>query len=200
MKSWSYLAAVGLAFLGLVGWSVASAGVLATVNSDSITVGDFLKSYRLAATAGQGPENTPEGKKEFLETVISARLLSQHFRDKGFYTFVDTFPVYKTFMADFMRGQYIQALYHNAIPEAREVGLADVETLMELSRSYVDSLQTAYDLQVDEMPSSSSLTGAWSGVCSQRTSIHTGRARSRGRSSLPMKRERWWARGSWGGR
>ncbi len=143
------VAAVGVALLCTIGWGVSSAEVLAKVNGDSITVVDFLKAYRVAAAAYQGPENTAKGKEEFLETVISTRLLSQYFRDKGLYTFVDTMPTYKALMDEYKKGQYIQALYQEAIPQARDVELADVKTLMELSRNYVDSLQKAYNVQVD---------------------------------------------------
>jgi peptidyl-prolyl cis-trans isomerase C len=134
----------------MISWGISSAEVLARVNGDSITVNELLKAYRLAATANQGPENTPEGKEEFLERVISTRLLSQYFRDTGLYAFVDTTPAYRDLIEEYKRGQYIQALYQEAIPEARDVGLADFKTLMELSRAYVDSLQKAYNLQVDE--------------------------------------------------
>ena len=153
MKSWSCLVAVvavGVALLCMISWGVSSAEVLAKVNGDSITVKDFLKDYRLAAAANQRPENTVKGKEEFLETVISTRLLSQYFRDKGLYTFVDTTPAYNALMDEYKKGQYIQALYQEAIPQVREPGLADVKTLIELSRNYADSLQKAYNVQVDE--------------------------------------------------
>jgi hypothetical protein len=92
------------------------------------------------------PDTTLEGKREFLDRVIAKHLLSQHFHAMGW----DTLTYWDTLLTEYYRGQYLQALYNEAIPEARVPGSVEVPRLMELSKIYVDSLEKAYHLTVDE--------------------------------------------------
>ena len=127
---------------------VSSGAEVATVNGEVITSEELVMNFRVASTGGDGsvPDTTLEGKKEFLDRVIAKHLLSQHFRAMGW----DTLSYWDSLLVDYYRGQYLQALYHHAIPEARVPGSVEVPELMELSKAYVDSLEKAYHLTVDE--------------------------------------------------
>jgi len=130
------------------GAGVSSGTEIATVNGDAITSDEFLMDYRIVSAGGEGsvPDTTLEGRKTFLDRVVAKHLLSQYFTKRGW----DTLSVWDTLLLEYNRGQYLQALYYEAIPEARAPGLVGVPRLMELSRAYVDSLQKAYDLVVDQ--------------------------------------------------
>lgn len=127
---------------------ISSGAEVANVNGEAITSEELIMDYRVASTGGEStmPDTTLEGKREFLDRVISKHLLSQHFHAEGW----DTLSFWDTLLIEYYRGQYLQALYNEAIPEARTPGLVEVPRLMELSRIYVDSLQKAYQLTVDE--------------------------------------------------
>ncbi len=127
---------------------ISSGAELARVNGEPVTSEEFVMDYRVASTGGGGgaPDTTMAGKKEFLERVIAKHLLSGYFHSRGW----DTLSVWDSLLVEYYRGQYIQALYYEAIPEARALGLVDVKTLMDLSKAYVDSLQKAYHLNVDQ--------------------------------------------------
>ena len=130
------------------GVGVSSGAEVATVNGEAITSDELRMDFRIASTGGEGavPDTTPEGKKEFLDRVIAKHLLSQYFSARGW----DTLSYWDTLLLEYNRGQYLQSLYYEAIPEARAPGLVEVTKLMELSRTYVDSLQKSYHLVADE--------------------------------------------------
>jgi parvulin-like peptidyl-prolyl isomerase len=149
MKSRDFLVfAAGILFLLLLGFDVgvSSGAEIAKVNDEVITSEELIQDYRIASAAPQAPDATSEGKREFLDRVIAKHLLSQHFHARGW----DTLSYWDTLLVEYYRGQHIQALYHEAIPESRVAGSIEVTKLLELSRQYVDSLQKAYHLVVDE--------------------------------------------------
>jgi len=128
-------------------FSFSHATEIAKVGDYTITSDEYLDRFALVAPTAEAPARTPEGKKEFLDRLIAKHLLSQFFHSIGW----DTLSVWDTLALDYEKGQYLQALYFSAIPEARTPSpLVPQTRLMELSRLFVDSLQNAYVLKVDE--------------------------------------------------
>ncbi len=130
------------------GVGVSFGAEVASVNDEVITSDELKMDYRVASIGGEStmPDTTLAGKKEFLDRVIAKHLLSQYFHANGW----DTLGYWDIPLLEYNKGQYLQSLYNEAIPEARAPGLVEVQKLMELSRTYVDSLQKAYHLTVDE--------------------------------------------------
>jgi hypothetical protein len=123
-----------------------AAAELASVNGESVTAEEFLRQFRAVSGAGEALEKTLEGKKDFLERLIAKHLLSQCIHERGW----DQDSTYDVFLMDFARGEYLQALYREAIPECATSGFLSPPELMSRAKIYVDSLQKAYNLTVDE--------------------------------------------------
>ncbi|MCX5801727.1 MAG: peptidyl-prolyl cis-trans isomerase [Candidatus Eisenbacteria bacterium] len=128
-------------------FSASQAVELARVGDYSIASDEYLVVLARVGPAKDAPAKTPEGKREFLDRLIAKRLLSQYFHALGW----DTLSAWDDLIAEYARGQYIQALYLDAIPEVRTPSSqVPANKLMEIANQFVDSLQNAYELKVDE--------------------------------------------------
>jgi len=121
--------------------STSGAVELARVGKQAITSEEFLDDWKFAAAGRQTPDTTLDGKKEFLERIISRHLLSQYFLSKG----SDTVTYWDNVLREYEKSIYIQALYRDAIPEVGRPG-KDMMALWQLGKKFVDSLTTAYAL------------------------------------------------------
>ncbi len=135
-------------FLMPVFFASRSCGVeLARVGDEVISSEEFLEAFRLSSYDPQPPERTPEGKREFLNRLVSKHLLSQYFTSMGW----DTMRIWDDLVVNqYAESIYIQALYQDAIPEVREPWRTDAQTLTELGKQFADSLITAYELWVSD--------------------------------------------------
>lgn len=128
-------------------FSTSQAVDIAKVGDDTITSDEYIDRYNAIAPTQGAPAWTPEGKREFLDRLIAKHLLSQFFHSIGW----DTLAVWDSIVLEYGRGQYLQGLYFSAIPEVRTPApLVSQTRLMELGKAFVDSLQNAYNLKVDE--------------------------------------------------
>lgn len=126
--------------------SVSHAVELARVGSDVITSDQFIEDWRYVAPLRETPDTTFQGKKDFLDAMIAKRLLSHYFRSRSW----DTLAVWGQVLAEYEKSIYIQALYRDALPEAREPWKSNAVTLAGLGMKFVDSLYAAYNVKVEE--------------------------------------------------
>jgi peptidyl-prolyl cis-trans isomerase C len=120
---------------------------LARVGEEVITSEEFLESFRLSSYDKLPPERTQEGKREFLDRLVSKHLLSQYFSSIGW----DTMRIWDELLVNqYAESIYIQALYQDAIPEVKEPWTSDAQTLAKLGKQFADSLVSAYELWVSE--------------------------------------------------
>ena len=126
--------------------SISRAAELARVGDDVITSDQFLEDWRYTAPTREAPERTLEGKKEFLDRIIAKHLLSHYFHSKGW----DTLSAWNRFVLEYEKSIYLQALYRDELPEAREPWKSNAVTLMGLGKKFVDSLYAAYNVDIQE--------------------------------------------------
>jgi len=125
---------------------VSHAVEIARVGDDVITSEQFTEDWRYLAPTPEAPERTLEGKKDLLDRMIAKRLLSHYFSSRSW----DTLAVWDQVLQEYERSLYLQALYRDALPEAREPWKSDMNTLVRLGKAFVDSLYAAYAVDIEK--------------------------------------------------
>jgi peptidyl-prolyl cis-trans isomerase C len=127
--------------------AIASADELARVEDSVITSDEFLEECQFALMGRYAPEKSPEGKREFLDRLISKRLLSSYFHSQGW----DTIPRWDAVLAEYSQFLYLQAIYRDEFWEARNLKIvADLPAFQQRCMLFADSLVAAYGIEADK--------------------------------------------------